>query len=449
MLQNNIRTTLARRMSFEDALDLQPMILPVVKLFMEQRVLPQAKGRAVLAKNVPVLVELWDGLCGVQDYDGLRTCMAQCVDFTIPPEFVPVVRRSAAITTAFAFCEHVKQLLHVRDLDDDLEERAAMVRGWAEFEKRRQEANQVKEGFGCDESQSWQTLRDITDDKSKDPQLLTKITKIAELAGRMYEHFGYHRKDQKNDDPQEATGAKTGGDIERLLPTEIALLGDEDTADHQAMKILQDNAAIMQMEGVESKFRGPLVLVVDESGSMHDGQNGWNGTRAFAGRNTWAKACCVALTRIAWSEDRAVVCVHFGNGTVVQPVPKDDYRAMFEMARHFLSGGTNFGSALSQGIREVGDLEKAGKEGADILLISDGEEPDWGTHNRQIDRMDAQGIQLWTVAIGDDFDPEAPVRKRAQRYTYATDRQLGDPNTATELAHGLDQAAKGNDPTLN
>jgi uncharacterized protein with von Willebrand factor type A (vWA) domain len=179
---------------------------------------------------------------------------------------------------------------------------------------------------------------------------------------------------------------------------------------------------------------------------MHDGDVGYGSGARYGGRNTWAKACAVALTRIAWQENRAVVCVHFGTSVEVQVVPKDDFHAMFEMARSFMSGGTNFGIALKAGMAEVGDLAANGHVGADILLITDGEEHDYPEHTRMIDAMDVQGIKLWTVAIGVDISGEAPVRKRAERYTHASDRQLSRSETASDLAEGLNQAAMGNSP---
>lgn len=442
MMFSNFRSIKARHVSFGDAIRFQKMMRPVVKALMAARF-----KHVKRAEDVPEMEELWLGLCGVQSYEKLTTIMAQCVDSTIPPEYVPVVRRSAGVTTAFAWCEIAKQLIQVKDFQDDLEVRQAMVRGWVEFEKRRQQANQIQEGFGCDDSQSWHTLRDIAEEKDNDPNLLQQMLAIAALAGRMFEHFGYQRKDEKNNNPEETVGAKPGGDLERLLPTELALLGDEDTADLQSMKILQDQSTILQMEGIESKCRGPMVLCVDESGSMSDGNGYYSGGQSYAGRNTWAKAACVALTRIAWSEDRAVVCVHFGSGSEVQEVPKDDYRAMFEMARSFMSGGTSFDVALTQGIEQVGELELNGKAGADILLITDGEEHDYPTHNARIDEMDLKGIKLWTVSIGQDMSRNAPVRTRAERYTFASDSALNDPRTAVNLAQGLDGAARGNDPT--
>lgn len=431
----------AKPLTFAEAINFHEMMKAPTKDYLAKRKTKRALDRVELS-------ELWDGLSKPQtelDEDNLKTCMAMAVSLTIPSEYVPIVRRADGVATAFAYCEILKGLitLDAKGLKDDYAVRQVMTAAWERFTERVQAANEVQEGFGCDSSQSWHTLRDIA--KEPDSQhLLEKMRAIARLAGLMYQSFNYHRKMMPNDDPQEVRGATMGGDLSRVSSTELALLADEELADMQAMKFFQKKAVIQDMEGVEEVSRGPMVLVCDESGSMNDdGTWGYSGKR-FAGRNTWAKACMVALTRIAWQENRPVAAVHFGTATVVQAVPKDDTRAMFEMARSFLSGGTCFGAALKRARKLIGD--NADYKGADIVLITDGEDPDHTFHNREIDHMDAVEIQLWTVAIGFEIDDESPVRKRAKRYTYAHDRQLSRPETATMLARGLDKAAMGNKP---
>lgn len=424
-----------RSQTFADALQTQKAMAEVCNELAKTRF--SATGGDPLKSTH--LKELWGGVLGTVDLSKAITKLPMAVDATIPPEYVPTVRGLGGVIAAYAFCELAASLVQVQDLNDDLEVREAFIDGWARFEQRRQAANQVQEGMGCNLSQSWQTMRDIHD-QSSNPDLMKQMAAICALAGRMYKSFGYQRRDQPNREPEEVRGSKVGGKIEDVFPTELAMLADEDLGDMQAIKILRDNAPVLEKEGKEAKCRGPLVMCIDESGSMSDKHYGFNG------RNTWAKAAAVALTRIAWQEDRAVKVVHFGSGTVSQSVPKDDYRAMFEMARSFLSGGTSFGAALIDGRAQVANLEAQGHKGADIVLITDGVEPNYDEHNREIDLMVRDHVKLWTIAIGVDIEQKAPVRARAERYTHAADSQLGNPATATQLAQGLNQAAMGNDP---
>lgn len=429
--------------TFAQALNWNNMMKAPTKEFLQTR-----QPNVPRAIDSDYLAEIWGGLMGTVDVDDEITVMASCVDFTMPVQYAAIIRRSGGVTAAFAYCELVKQVQGVSKLKDDYEVRQAMARAWTEFENRVQEANNIQEGYGCDDSQSWLALREIGK-SPKSQKLKDKMLAIAKLAGRMFKSFGYQRREHPNKDPEEVVGATTGPNLDRVLSSELALLADDDTEDAAAMKILEHKATITEMEGMEEKTRGPLVLCIDESGSMHDGDLGpriWSGASMWNGRNTWAKACAVALTRIAWSENRPVRAVHFGNGTEVQDIPKDDMRALFEMARSFVSGGTSFGSALKRGRAVVGDLEADGFKGADIMLITDGEDGDYKSHNREIDHMDRDGVKLWTIAIGESISTDAPVRKRAEKYTYAADRELGRQSTAVKLAEGLDKAAMGNKP---
>ena len=383
--------------------------------------------------------QIWSELAGLlQDLDPEeKGLLAESIDITIPIETKMLVRKVDGTATAFAYCEVLKALVGV-DLQDDLAIRTALKTAWTEFQNRRDEANDIEDGFGCDDSPSWHTLRDIADEPDSET-FRQKMLEIAKLAGRMLESFGYCKRRTPDDSPMEVEGATTGGDVERLMGSEIAAMSDAVTEDAATMKVLKKAALQRDMKGERTQTRGPLVMAIDESGSMHDEYEN------FRGRNTWAKACAIALTRIAWAEGRPVRVVHFGTSTVCQEIPKDDMRALFEMARSFMDGGTDIGSSLDRARGMVGDLEAEGYKGADIVCITDGVDYDHKHHNRRLDQLDADGIRLWTVCIGDDIAEDHPLRARAEKYVFAHDRQLNNYSTATDLTDGLQDSAKGND----
>lgn len=387
--------------------------------------------------------QLWMSLVDLLPEED-KGAIADCVDVTIPAEFIPLMRRIDSIMATFAFDLILGEIVNSPDFEDDLALRPLFKEAWRKFNKRRLEANQVEEGFGCDQSASWHTLRDIHNVDDSEGDWKKRILEIAKLAGKMFDQFSYTPKKVKSDDPMEVEGVTTGKDLERLLPHELALMSDEKFTDMQTMKVLKGDAQQRKMKGVRTTGRGPMVLLIDESGSMHDFGGYWGGS-GKRGRNTWAKACAIALTRVAWSEGREVRAVHFGHGAVCQDLPRDDMHALFEMARSFMSGGTSFTLAMEAGMREVDDLDKKGFKGADIVLLTDGEEHNYNPHNRMLDKMDATGIDLWTVAIGQPFGLDAPTRKRAKKYVEAQDSMLGDDATATELTDGLQEAAMDND----
>lgn len=318
---------------------------------------------------------------------------AEAVQTTMPIDAVPVVRSSAGVSASFAF---ERMANHYQSPGDFyLQARA----GWAEFEDRRKLANQVQEGYGCDKSASWELARDIT--QVKDRPL---IESIALMAGRMYRAMQGGRK-VPSDEPHEVQGVKVGGEIERLLAEELTQLFDPDMNDAAAIRILEKQSQQYRMKGKMTASRGPLVIAIDESGSMHDD--------GYANRNSWAKACTVALTRIAHEGGRQVVVVHFGTGTAVSPLVPGDHVAVLNMTRHFLGGGTDIAKSLSVGAREVGNLAAKGFVGADIVLITDGGDPNHKAIEHTLGLAQGQGVRLWTVLIEMTPDPNSPIVRRA------------------------------------
>lgn len=377
--------------------------------------------------------EIWNGLTK-QGPTKKIPLLTNAIDWTMPPEYTGLFVICDSIAAVFAL-QCLDQCLAGVDLTDGLAVRDAMPHGWEAFRKRKQAANKIQEGFDCDKSAGWMTLRDIDD--LNDRTLLRKIQSIADLAGKMFDSLAPTKIRTPSNDPHSVKGATLGGDIERLLPSEQAKLATEATADMTAMKVVKKGAQQFKLQGTRTTSRGPMVLVIDSSGSMHDEP----GAR---GRNTWAKASGIALARIAWQENRAVKVVHFGSSTVVAELPKNDQKALFEFARTFLSGGTDIACAMDRAREQVGDLEKSGHKGADVVLVTDGCDHDQAAHNAELDRFDALGIRLYSVGIGMDFQKSHPLRTRAEQYVYAHDGGLAHDGDSIGLLAPLVGAALDN-----
>ncbi len=389
--------------------------------------------------TVDALEPMWRAIRGepADPDDVLATSAA----WTMPTDAAPLLAVDEVAAVYALHCIQTVLMMEgdapVKDLvKDDLNVRRCMRAAWQMWEERRLLANAVELGFGCDESAAWHTLRDIQDK----PDVEAKMRKIAELAGAMHRAMSRIAKRVPTDDPQNVVGAEIGGIPERLLPAEIAKLADADLGDRQAMKVLNRHAHQRRMKGERRLCRGPLVLLLDESGSMHDA------SASHRGRNTWSKACAVALCRIAHADGRHVRVVHFDTSTIVQDVPPGDMRAMWEMAHSFMNGGTSIEQALRTAHREVKALAEEGKPGADAVLISDGV---CTVRAPVIEAMKADGIALWSVAIGHDWPEDYPPRALAERYVIAHDRELKTVGRAVELAETLTEAATAREQDLN
>lgn len=376
--------------------------------------------------------DLWNGLTQQAPRVG-APLLADAIAWTMPPEYAGIFKVCDSIAAVFAI-KCLDEALASIDCSDPFEVRMAMPRAWELFRLRKQQANEVQHGMGCDMAAGWHTLKDI-DDIDNTGELLRKMQNIADLAGKMFAAGKPNKKKTESDDPEEVKSTTLGGDLTRLLPSEMGKLCIDETADMQTMKVLKKEAQQFKMKGVRSTTRGPLILTLDESGSMDDqGDN--------RGRNTWCKAAAVALVRIAWGEGREVRICHFGTDTVASTVPKDDTQALFEMARSFHNSGTNIPGALRRSVAMVGELEADGFKGADIVIITDGN--DGKATGPIIDEMDAKGIELHTVAIGSDFRVDANLRKRAAQYAFAHDAALHSDEASVKMMKDLSKAALDN-----
>jgi hypothetical protein len=392
---------------------------------------------------------LWQAIVDVNE-DPKEDSFAEAVKLAMPTDAIPIVRTLSGVAAAFV-------MRAAADLYDGKRDFMKLAREvWRAFEERQKLANNVEEGYGCDKAVSWELARDISD--SPEPH---RVNEIAKLAGRMYEVLSGVRKVPTND-PHEVKGVKLGDEIERLVSEEIAALSTPGLDDMAAIRILEKRAMQFRLTGKQAKSRGPLVICIDESGSMHDD--------GYAGRNTWAKACAVAMTRVAHDGDRMVKVVHFGTSCVAQELAPGDAKAVLDMSRHFLSGGTDIARALYVAAQEVGNLAQAGHVGADIVMITDGEDYSHPQQEKILALVQAQGVRLWTVAIecdisgkcncGECKNKPAPLARRASELVRvgATDRadlvaalrSAADNTVSEEEVAAADEAArKAFDADLN
>lgn len=341
------------------------------------------------------------------------------VDIEMPLELVPTVRVNSEIAAAYAYC-----CMAGAFLNDQSDLKAAAVEGWNAVLERRKMANLLEEGYGCDKSPSWELARELAG--ARDASV---VEEIARMAGQMYNAMAGLRH-APTKDPQSVQGVERGGEPERLLAQEIAELVDPTLQDQAAIRILEKNANQYRMRGEKPAGRGPLVIAVDESGSMHDDGEG--------DRNTWAKAAALALARVAHEGGRMVSVVHFASSTVTTRCPPGEHRALLHMSRHFLSGGTSIALALKDAAEEVEALRLEGHEGADIVIVTDGEDHNYPGIDMVLGLTQAKGTRLWTVAIECQIPQQSPLVRRASHVV-----RVGATKRA-DLVAGLKQAAMQN-----
>lgn len=155
---------------------------------------------------------------------------------------------------------------------------------------------------------------------------------IMELSGR-YRRLAKSMQQAKpihgND---EVVGVTFDNDLSRVLPVELAIIDDEDLEFEFLRRYAENSLMVREMKSSEAEARGPIVIVVDESGSMHGDPI------------SHAKAMALSILWIAEHQNRWACLVGFAGGTdgnfLVVPPGKRDRNALIEWLTHFYGGGT-------------------------------------------------------------------------------------------------------------
>ena len=376
----------------------------------QRRGFSQPEAEAV-AENV------WRGVVGTGGADLIGVAVAD----TTPTEYATLLATDD-IAAAFATAAVAGVFLRTGpDGRADLPTtphagRQRAYEGWAEFRELADQAGHLEHGTGADMSAAWpvfQAYQEANVDK-------VKLQRIAELAGRMLVLLKGQRSKRARGVPEEVAGVELGGEFGQLLPTEYARLAHPATKRELFGRLAKRQAQQLQREGKERKGRGPLVIALDESGSMkkHD-------------KDIWGKAAMTALTRIAWEDKRPVRVVHFSTATRTHRLDPGDHAGLLKAQTSFLDGGTDIGVAIDVASDEVADMARAGIHGADVVLISDGGDAGARVHE-SLDKLEQAQVRLWSVAIQVPFSGE--LKNRAAEYVYLRDGKSAEAIEAVGAA---------------
>ena len=223
-----------------------------------------------------------------------------------------------------------------------------------------------------------------------------KLKRVAKLAGRLRASAAEKQRTKTQFAREEVSDVTAGADLERLLASEMMLAGDPDTEALLFRRLLERSALQYEVRGKERLQEGPIVMALDESGSM-------NGVP-----DEWSKACALALIEIAARQNRPFGLVHFDSRvhrvTVVEkPRNGVSIEQLRSMVEHFCGGGTSLAVALNSSLDLVLRLP-AGKtlRKADIILVTDGVDYDRDGIAAAMSRASEGGVAVHVLAIGCD-----------------------------------------------
>jgi uncharacterized protein with von Willebrand factor type A (vWA) domain len=356
-------------------------------------------------ENAEASAGLWDALAGhgepiADSYDA-------AVADTAPVEHVSLLATSE-VAAVYAFGCHWRARPSWRTTPREKRDIARVA--WDEFAERAKSTEALAAGFGWSLEEAWATVQDVNTSQ----HTLDTIQRIARLAGRMYAAMRGASARRVVGMPEEMHDVEQGSHLGRLLPSELVQLFDSELDTPAFQRLIENRSLQYAMRGTSTASKGPLVVALDESGSMH------------AQRREWSKAAAIALMRVAFDEKRPVAIVHFSTSTVVRHITPGDSKGVLAMIRHFLDGGTAIGTALRVAVDAVKDLAKKGKGGADIVLVTDGVDGDLAPQKAALDEAKALGARLWTVAIECTIYAGNPLRDYATHYAELGAAQMTD-----------------------
>jgi uncharacterized protein with von Willebrand factor type A (vWA) domain len=131
-----------------------------------------------------------------------------------------------------------------------------------------------------------------------------KLQQIAAVCGRLTRLALQQQRTRVKHSPDEITSIAIGSEIERLLPSEIALLADADLEDLFYFRFAERGLMQYDLIGHEPEGQGPIIIAIDESGSMTTDYGGMTG-------QVWSKAVMLALLSIARLQKRDLAVIHF------------------------------------------------------------------------------------------------------------------------------------------
>lgn len=282
------------------------------------------------------------------------------------------------------------------------EQRELAREAWGRFEDRAEKAGDVEYGLGFDQSLAWECTREFDTSVARG---LGSVEEIARLAGRMLGQLRKAKANKVTAAPEEIYDIELGSDVGRLLPSELVHLG-EPTEVILLDALAGGKALQYAMKGSDEAGKGPLVIALDESGSMHNT------------RGVWAKAAAVALIRTAWQDDRVCAVVHWSSSVSTRILRPGDGAGLLAVLKHWLGGGNECQLALDNAADLVDTLQGKGDRGADVILVTDGVENMTDEHDAAIDRIEARDARLWTIGIECPIEEDACIRARAEHYTH-------------------------------
>lgn len=193
-----------------------------------------------------------------------------------------------------------------------------------------------------------------------------KLRKIMELAGKYRRLARAKQRRKYMHGYDDMVGVELAGEIGRALPVELGRLGMEEFELDSLRRIVERQVQCREHHSVDGMGKGPIVVTVDESGSM-------SGDKVMN-----AKAFALAIAWVAGHQKRWCCLVGYsGNdrgkhNTIVLKPGKWNEEALMDWLVHFYSGGSG-NDIPTKEMPDIWHLVKPPKGKTDIIMVTDAE----------------------------------------------------------------------------
>ncbi len=196
-----------------------------------------------------------------------------------------------------------------------------------------------------------------------------RLVKFLDLIGAMRAMADAQWRRQVRGVPSQIAGITLGNDLTRVVASELVNLKVPALRMDFMRRYAEHGLMQWDVHDNERQGKGPIVLVVDESGSME--------SRDIGGvtREAWSKALALGISEIAKRQGRKFYYVGFSSPGQQWQIPDRDGEWTLEstlaMAEHFYSGGTHYERPLGLALGMAQHWFDQGRTRADIVFVSD------------------------------------------------------------------------------
>jgi uncharacterized protein with von Willebrand factor type A (vWA) domain len=310
-----------------------------------------------------------------------------------------------------------------KDLQDKLNDLANEAQSQVSHAVGQQITDQLKDlneeaeimaGWGVDGSElqkmSYEERRALSQRLSK-----SRIAKFRHLLGKFRMTAKANLANKVEFGRDELYSLTLGNDPSEIVPSEFAMLAHPVLKRQFMRKFAEGQLLVNKWRGKQKAADGPIVTIIDTSGSM-SGE-----------REAWAKAFAIALMEVAKKDKRAYTTIIFADRNHQKRIDGTDLNAMIDVGETFYSGGTNFDVPVTMAMDCI--KHEAEHQKSDIVVITDGECDMRNETWQALAEARSKGLRLFGIAVG--YDPGGVLERMCDNVRGITD--FNDPNTVSDI----------------